>query len=189
MAIEVSTAGLRTVRLLVEDYYQEQLNKVTTLKPDAINADVEAMLTNYENLTNSGVVGAAISTSAKISGMSSSASGNAESRVSVYAVLTFERVSPLNPAVTLTKEFIIPAPLATLIDSTDSTHTRLITPNVGAGAGTPAKRLGDLVAMLEDNLATYIKAADTIVSGGWSYNASKSAIVTAPRAFDGGLPG
>lgn len=189
MAIEVSAAGLRTVRLLVKDYYNEELNKVTTLDPAALDADIATMLTNYEGLTNSAVTGANVSTSRKITGMLAVASGNAESRVSVYAVLTFTRVSPLNPAVTLTKEFIIPAPIATLIDSTDPLHTRLITPDTGAGAGTPAKRLGDLVAYLEDSLATYIKAADTIVTGGWAYDASKSAIVTAPRAFDGGLPG
>jgi DNA-binding phage protein len=189
MAIAVSAAGLRTVRLLEEDYYSEQLNKVTTLDPAMTDAEVAAMLQVYENLSNAAHISAAVGTTAKITGMSTVASAGPEGRISVYAVLSFERQSPLNAAVTLTKEFIIPAPLITLLDSNDETHTRLIAPDTGAGAGTPAKWLGDLVASLQDNLATYIKAADTIVVGGWTYNDSKSAIITAPRAFDGGLPG
>lgn len=189
MAIEVSAAGITSVRLLIRDYYLETLNKVFTIGPAVADADLEAALTNFENLNNAGAVKASKSTNTAISGMSASASGNAESRVSVYAVLTFEQTSPYNPAVTLTKQFTIPAPLATLIDSSDPTHSSLIAPNTGAGAGTPAKRLGDLVAFLEDALALFIEANAEIVVGGWTYSPTKSKIITAPRVFDGGAYG
>lgn len=186
MAIAISAAGARTVRLLHEDIYSEKLNKVFALQASAIDATVTTLLSNYSALSNAATIKAAIGTASEITGMLDTPANAVEKRISTYAELVFEQTSPYNPAVTLVKQFIIPAPIEALIQSD---HVSLVTPDTGATAGTPAKVLGDLVASLEANLAMYIKANNSWVNGGWTYQPLKSIVVTAPRVFDGGAAG
>ena len=162
MAVTLSAApSVNTIRILNRSTTQDEAQKVFQVDGAMSDADIIDMLDQYDHLTNALIVSCKVG-ERTATGFKSSASSSAQNLVSAFMVLTFEKANPVNALKTVTKNFIVPAYIDSLRNSSNN-------PDVGTpGTGSLAARLGLLVQYLEDNLA-YLGADGVQYPGGWTY--------------------
>lgn len=151
-----------TVRWTLQSSTQDKANKVTKFDGAMSDADLMEMLDSFDAITNARALTCKVG-ERPVTGLKGSASASAQNLISAYMVLSFEKVHPLNPLETVTKNFIVPAYVEALRGAGNN-------PDVGTpGTGSAAAHLGRLIEHLEDNLA-YQAADGDWYNGGWTYN-------------------
>lgn len=171
MAVALGAAAdERVVRILFKDYRTEKVVKTFSLDGATTDADVEAILTDIDTLSNSGVVKSSVQTAIGATGWGAAVNA-LQSSVADIMALTFTQVDPVNAANTITKSFIVPAYVDALMD----TDFKPVTNNA---------TLNDLITKLEANLA--FKGSDGIIyAGGWTYQRNMSGFGKTSREIDG----
>lgn len=161
----------RVVRLLYRDVIGEEVTKVFPVDGAVVDADLATALTNLDNLTNAGVVKSSVSSQIVPTGWQGAANA-LQNTVGIIMVLTFQQADPVDATQTITKSFIVPAPLDGLRDTTDQ---KPVAGNTDLNA---------LIAFLEANLS--FTGADGVVrAGGWTYNRTASGFGSVNRELDG----
>jgi hypothetical protein len=163
-------ADQRVVRLLYRDVIGEEVTKVFGLDGGALDADIGTLLTNLDLLTNAGVVKSSISTQVVPTGYAA-ATNALQNTVGIIMALTFTQADPVDATQTITKSFIVPAPVDTLRD----TDQKPVTGDTALNA---------LIAYLEDNLA-FTGNDGVIRAGGWTYQRAMSGFGSVNRELDG----
>lgn len=171
MAITIpAAADQRVVRLLYEDVIGEQVVKTFGVDGATLDADLATALGQLEVLTNAGVQKASISTASVPTGWGA-ATNALQNTVGIIMALTFTQVDPVNAGQTITKSFIIPAPVDALRDVDQKPITN-------------DANLNGLISFLEDNLA-FTGSDGVIRAGGWTYQRTMSGFGSVNRELDG----
>lgn len=180
MAITLGSNPLwRPITLTQFDKTNERVTKSFNIDPTVSDAIIIAALTAYEGLNNAKTTKGRLA-GREILGMRNSVVNASYDLIGVGAVLTFTQTSPENSELTLYKEFIIPAPVATLFESD---NVSIITPDSGGSA--VQIKLDTLVSFCQDYLVAFIKSANVAVVGGWLYKPLQSGLITSLRKYDG----
>lgn len=175
MAVVIgSSADEIIIRIQFRDVTGEEVIKTFPLDPTISDANVVAMANDISALSNAGVIKASVVTSRPLTGWAAAAN-SLQNNVGNIAVLTFQKVNPINANKTLTRGFIVPAYLDAIRNTTDQ---KPVTGNATLNA---------LIALLEDNL-TWQAPTGTFYPGGWTYNRTKSGFGTVDREL-GDQPG
>jgi len=171
MAVTIpAAADQRTVRLLYRDVIGEEVLKVFGVDGATTDEDLASALDAIDVVTNAGVVKASISSAAVPTGFAA-ATNALQNTVAIIMVLTFTQADPVDATQTITKSFVIPAPVDTLRD----TDQKPVTTSTSLNA---------LINFLIDNL-TFVGADGVIRAGGWTYNRSMSGFGSVNRELDG----
>lgn len=171
MAITIPIAAdQQVIRLLYRDVIGEEVVKVFGVDGGALTADIESALAALDALTNAGVVKASISTASVPTGWEAAANA-LQNTVGVIMVLTFTQADPVNATQTITKSFVIPAP----VDALRDVDQKPVTNNASLNA---------LINFLITNLS-FTGSDGVIRAGGWTYQRTMSGFGSVNRELDG----
>lgn len=161
MAITLSAApAVVPIRLTMTAYSGDTAIKNTEIDGGYDDTDTIAALTALDNCTNAAFVGKV--GGRVIAGQKGSAVNALQSLISAFMVLNFEKTNPVNSAETVSKSYVVPAYVDSLVGAGSAPNPT--TP----GTGSPSAYLATLIAYLEDNLA-YLGSDGTYYNGGWTY--------------------
>lgn len=171
MAVTIpAAADQRVVRLLYEDVIGEQVVKTFGVDGATADVDLQSALDALDALTNAGVVKASISTAAVPTGFAA-ATNALQNTVGIIMALTFTQADPVNATQTITKSFIVPAP----VDALRDVDQKPVTNNASLNA---------LINFLVGNLA-FTGSDGVIRAGGWTYQRTMSGFGSVNRELDG----
>lgn len=161
MAITLSAApDVVSIRLNMESYSGDTAIKNTEIDGGYDDTETIAALTALDNCSNAKFTGKVGGRT--ISGQKGSAVNALQSLISTFMVLNFEKVDPVNAAKVVSKSYVVPAYVDSLVGAGSAPNPT--TP----GTGSPSAYLGTLIAYLEDNLG-YLGADGTYYNGGFTY--------------------
>jgi hypothetical protein len=101
-------------------------------------------------------------------------------------ILGFQRAHPLNAAKIVTAGFGIPAPINTIVSSTNPKRPLYTRGTAFASASTDILKLGALIDWLETAL-TYEAVDGIVYVGGWTFVDSRSGLASVAGVIDGDI--
>lgn len=162
------------MRVQFKDAFGEVIVKTSTLGGSIDDTHILQIATDLSTLTNAQFLKMTVN-ERLVSGLPASATDAVFPTVNNLAELTFSQEDPLNAAKTIYRSFMIPAPVNDLFNLDKSI-------NVGTSGTDNAP---DQVARLIGNLENYLVLIDhsgTVHTGSWTFEPSKSGLVTIPSA-------
>jgi hypothetical protein len=170
------------VRTTLLDHRGEAVRKQFKIN-NPTGEGVEDAMRAFESLTDAGVASASATIRTAVSGQNvAAANSGIDSQVAHSIVLVFERVHPLNASKKITTSFLIPAPAAAIINGV-SIVVDMNAGDFASAAGKP-QALGELIRFLSANLI-YESVDGNTHKGGWTYQPTRSKLITDARILDG----
>ncbi len=175
MAIAIGSAPAKEpMRITFKDAFGETIVKTSTLGGTIDDTHILQIATDLSVLTNAEFLSMTVNERV-VTGLPASATDAVFPTVNNLAEITFSQVDPLNAAKTIYRSFLIPAAVNAIFNL-DKTL------NVGTpGTDTLPNQLARLIANLE-NYLVLVDHAGTVHTGGWTFEPSKSGLVTIPSA-------
>lgn len=174
-------ADIADIRIGWLGAFNEPANNVIAVDGAATDADLEQFLDDVDAVSNAGMPSVSVAARRLVTGVSTTpAFASALAKVNDMFVLTFSQPHPLNAAKTITKTVQIRAPRTEVI----GTNGVPVVASVVGDRSSPDESLRGIINFLEDNLV-YVAVDDTVTVGGWTWDASRSAYVSAPAVIDG----
>ncbi len=182
MAAAISAdADTADLRILWLGAWSEEATTVTTIDGAALDADIEQYLDDVDAVSTAGTPTVSLSGRRQVTGMAAAPGGQTFAySIANILVLTFSQVHPLNASKTINKSVQLRSPIAGVI----GTDGALIIASVVGDRSSPDENLRGLITFLEDNLV-YEAIDASLTVGGWTFNLSKSAFITAASVIDG----
>lgn len=174
----LAAASYKVLTFTMRDWRGETITRSIKLAGDITDADVVAILTRVEGLSNAVIDKAWLSTIQTASGMSTVPAATAEPLVAIQGKFGFSVVDPLNASKTINRSFYLPAYVASL----NSNGVVQYTPAPNGGV-TPQELLGELIQLLENNLA--FELHDGTHAAGMNFDAGATGFFTAASVTDG----
>lgn len=174
MTIAIGSApAFTTWRSKIRDFNLREVTKTTILDGTTDDTHLLQLITDLDAVTNGQIVTSDFN-ARKVTGLKSSATLAAYGQVTNEAVLTFSKVDPVNALKTVSKSFIIPTLIPTLVNTDLS-----LVDGTAAGSGSVEAQLGRIIANLQTYL-NYLGADGTYYPGSWTYESGESKEITIP---------
>lgn len=177
MAATIASApDTLTISMTFQSVTGDSVTKIFDVDGGMSDEDVESLINAIDFCTNALITNVSVSAKRLVSGLKNAASASSQNLVSVFMLLSFGMVHPLNAGKTVRKGFAIPAYVNALnVDNS---------PNVGTpGTAAATNYLGTIVEVLEESLQ--YTAIDGSLNTGFEYQPSASGFGTGADVIDG----
>ena len=166
-----ATSDTRIISFTLQDVFGEIRNGRWEVAGAATDAEIEALLDDYKQVSNAGFVKVTVTDTKAVTGLSSTASNALERVITAVLPLEFKAANPVNPSSPFERIVKLRAP----DDSTmglDGLVIDGVTPNLAASGSTVAAALSRITGFFEAYAIGRPSETDALVTGEFIWDKS-----------------
>lgn len=159
-----ATSDTRIISFQLQDVFGEVRNGRWEVDGAATDAEIEALLDDYKQISNAGFVKATVTDTKSVTGLSSTAANSMERLITAVLPLEFNSANPVNPSSPFQRVVKLRAPDDSTMDLSGLPISG-VTPNLAAVGSTVAAALSRITGFFEAYSIGRPSETDPIVTG------------------------
>ena len=161
-------ADTRVIRGTFTDVFNEERQFSWEVSGTAPDANIEALIDDYEAVTNIGLKNVSVTDKRLVSGLAGTATNALERVITAVMPLEFTAPNTVNPSRPINKVIKLRAPASAVMDL-DGAIIDGVTPDVAAAGTTTLARLNRITGFFQDYAIGRVSETDPLVEGGFTF--------------------